>query len=109
MRSDGQQPRTKRDLSNVKEQMKEFSLITFNVRGLNTESKQKIVYDLLKHNRPQIVCFNETKLQSPLFLGGFWSHQTYLQRNGGCWNASRTNTRLQLMKALGTYLCWTQV
>jgi len=28
----------------------------------------------------------------------------------GFWgNASRTNTRLQLMKALGTFLCWTQL
>ena len=52
MQSDGQQPRTKRELTNVREQVKEFSLITFNVRGLNTENKQKIVYDLLKHNRP---------------------------------------------------------
>ena len=56
-----------------------------------------------------MVCFSETKLQSPLFLGGFWSFQTMLRRSGGCWNASRTNTNLQLMKALGTYLCWTQL
>jgi len=86
--------RVARDLTNVRPDWKEFKLISFNVRGLNSESKQKIVYDLLKHNRPQMVCFSETKLQSPLYLGGFWSYQTMQQRSGGCWNASRTNTRL---------------
>ena len=49
----------------------EFKLVSFNVRGLNSEAKQKIIYDLLKHNRPQMVCFSETKLQSPMYLGGF--------------------------------------
>ena len=108
MRTNHQRPHTKRDLTTVRTELKEFTLVSFNVRGLNGEAKQKIVYDLLKHNRPQVVCFNETKLQTPLYLGGFWSYQTLLQRNGGCWNASRTgSTRLQLVKALGTYLCWT--
>ena len=32
-----------RDLTNVKPEWKEFKLIFFNVRGLNSESKQKIV------------------------------------------------------------------
>ena len=46
----------------------EFKLVSFNVRGLNSEAKKKIIYDLLKHNRPQMVCFSETKLQSPMYL-----------------------------------------
>ena len=96
-------------MSKMQRDWEEFKLVSFNVRGLNSEAKQQIVYDLLKHNRPQMVCFSETKLQSPMYLGGFWSYQTMEQRSGGCWNASRTNTRLQLMKALGTYLCWTQL
>jgi hypothetical protein len=41
-----------RQLTSVKSDWQEFKLISFNVRGLNSESKQKIVYDLLKHNRP---------------------------------------------------------
>ena len=41
-----------RRLTNVRSDCQEFKLISFNVRGLNSESKQKIVYDLLKHNRP---------------------------------------------------------
>ena len=41
-----------RRLTNVRSDWQEFKLISFNVRGLNSESKQKIVYDLLKHNRP---------------------------------------------------------
>jgi endonuclease/exonuclease/phosphatase family metal-dependent hydrolase len=56
-----------------------------------------------------MVCFNETKLQSPLYLDGFWSFQTMQRRSGGCWNAARTNLQLRLMKALGTFFCWTQL
>ena len=56
-----------------------------------------------------MVCFSETKLQSAMYLGGFWSYQTMFQRNGGCWNAARTNFRHQLVKSLGTYMCWTQL
>jgi hypothetical protein len=41
-----------RRLTNVRSDWQEFKLISFNVRGLNSESKQKIIYDLLKHNRP---------------------------------------------------------
>jgi hypothetical protein len=44
--------RVRRDITQVKTDWKEFKLISFNVRGLNSESKQKVVYDLLKHNRP---------------------------------------------------------
>ena len=65
-----------RDVSKVQRDWEEFKLVSFNVRGLNSEAKQKIIYDLLKHNRPQRVCFSETKLQSPMYLGGFWSYQT---------------------------------
>lgn len=89
--------------------LKEFKLISFNVRGINWENKQKIFYDLLKHNRPQMVCFKETKLLSPLYLDGSCSYQTLLQRNSGFWNASISNTKLQLMKALVTYFCWTEL
>jgi endonuclease/exonuclease/phosphatase family metal-dependent hydrolase len=32
-----------------------------------------------------------------------------LQRHGGCWTAASTSTRLSLVKALGTYLCWTRL
>ena len=31
------------------------------------------------------------------------------QRQGGCWTAASTRTRLSLVKALGTYLCWTRL
>jgi hypothetical protein len=43
-----------RRLTNVRSDWQEFKLISFNVRGLNSESKQKIIYDLLKHNRPWV-------------------------------------------------------
>ena len=41
-----------RRLTNVRPEYQDFKLISFNVRGLNSETKQMIVYDLLKHNRP---------------------------------------------------------
>jgi hypothetical protein len=89
----------KRDLTNVKTELNEFKIVSFNVRGLNSEAKQKVVYDHVKH-----------KLLSLLYLDGFWSYQNMHQCNERCWNASRTgNIRLQLMNALETYLFWTQL
>ncbi len=44
--------RVKRDLTKLKSEWKVFKLMSFNVWGLNQESKRKIVYDLLKHSRP---------------------------------------------------------
>jgi exonuclease III len=47
--------------------------VNYNVRGINTEEKQQKVYQILGKYRPQVVCLNETKLQSPLFLDRYWS------------------------------------
>jgi hypothetical protein len=52
MRTIHRRPHAKRDLTTVRAELKEFTLVSFNVRGLNGEAKQKIVFDLLKHNRP---------------------------------------------------------
>ena len=53
-----------------------MKLISFNVRGLNAQSKQKAVEKLIYQEAPHIVCLNETKLQAPLYMGGYYSHQT---------------------------------
>ena len=87
----------------------EFMIVNYNVRGINTEEKQRKVYQILGKYRPQLVCLNETKLQSPLFLDRYWSFQTNAQRHGGCWTASLTNAKLSLVKTMGTHLCWTQL
>ena len=87
----------------------EFTIVNYNVRGINTEEKQRKVYEILGRYRPQIVCLNETKLQSPMFLDRYWSFQTNMQRYGGCWTASLTNAKLTLVKTMGTHLCWTQL
>jgi len=87
----------------------EFTIVNYNVRGINTEEKQKRVYQVLGRYRPQIVCLNETKLQSPMYLDRYWSFQTNAQRHGGCWTASLTNAKLSLVKTMGTHLCWTQL
>ena len=40
----------------------EFTIVNYNVRGINTEEKQKKLYQVLGRYRPQVVCLNETKL-----------------------------------------------
>ena len=87
----------------------ELTMLSYTVRGINTEEKQKNLYKILAKFRPQLVCLNETKLQSPLFLDRYWSFQTNAQRHGGCWTASLTNAKLSLVKTIGTHLCWTQL
>ena len=51
---------------------------------------------------------NETNLTSPLYLDGYYSHQTLLKRSGGC--ITLTNMKHhRKVKSLGTYLNWTKV
>lgn len=64
--------------------------------------------EIIRQNKPHIVCLSETKLMNDLYYDGYWSHQTMYQRKGGCWTAAKTNDRLNLVKALGSYLCWTR-
>ena len=45
-----------------------------NVRGLNAPKKQQYLDWLISERKPDIVMFNETKLTSPLFLAGYYSH-----------------------------------
>ena len=47
--------------------------------------------------------FNETKLTSPLWLEGYYSHQTMLKRSGGCITFSNLKDHRKV-KALGIYL-----
>ena len=41
-----------RQLTKVRTDWEEFKLLSFNVRGLNSESKQKVVDELVSRNRP---------------------------------------------------------
>ena len=52
--------------------------------------------------------FNETKLTSQLYLGGYFGHQTLMKRSGGCITFSNLKGHKKV-KALGTYLNWTKV
>ena len=101
--------RKNRGPSKVLQQCNELTMLSYNVRGLNTEAKQQKVYEVLRQVKPQLVCLNETKLQSAMFLDHYWSFQTSAQRNGGVWTASLTNAKLSMVKTIGTYLCWTQL
>ena len=46
----------------------------WNVRGLNAPKKQQYLDWIISEQRPDVLMFNETKLTSPLFLAGYYSH-----------------------------------
>jgi exonuclease III len=82
-----------------------------NIRGINGGEKQEAFAKVVEKEQPHVVCMNETKLQYDLYFNNHWSYQTLYARKGGCWTAARyaDNVRLSLVKALGTYLCWTRL
>jgi exonuclease III len=91
------------------EELPELTMISLNIRGFNSEEKHHVIGQLIHDNECHVVCLNETKLTIPVYLDNYWSHQTLLQRNGGAWTAATNKVKLTLVKALGTYLCWTRV
>ena len=88
------------------EELQELTMISLNIRGFNKEEKHWAISELIHKNDVHVACLNETKLTIPVYLDNYWSQQTMLQRNGGCWTAATNKVRLTLVKALGTYLCW---
>jgi len=40
--------------------------------------KQEALHKVIEQQSPHIICLNETKLQGPLFMEGYWAHQTEL-------------------------------
>ena len=86
----------------------DLSVLLWNVRGINSEKKQRYLGWLIKEQRPDFVMLNETKLTSLLYLDGYHSHQTLLRRSGGCITFTNLKSHRKV-KALGTYLNWTQV
>ena len=80
----------------------------WNVRGLNAPKKQQYLDWLISEQKPDIFMFNETKLTSPLYLAGYFGHQTLLKRSGGCLTFSNLKAHRKV-KALGTYLTWSKV
>jgi endonuclease/exonuclease/phosphatase (EEP) superfamily protein YafD len=51
-----------------------LNVLMWNVRGLNAPKKQQYLDWLITEQKPDIVMLNETKLTSPLFLGGYYAH-----------------------------------
>ena len=51
-----------------------LTVLIGNVRGLNGPKKQQYLDWLISEQKPDIVMFNETKLTSPLYLGGYYGH-----------------------------------
>ena len=86
----------------------DLTVLMWNVRGINSEKKQRYLSKLINEQKPDVAMFNETKLTSSLYLDGYYSFQTLLKRSGGCitFNNLRNHRKV---KALGTYLNWTKV
>ena len=57
-----------------------LTVLISNVRGLNAPKKQQYSDWFISEQSPDIVMFNKTKLTAPLWLGGYYSHQTMLKR-----------------------------
>ena len=66
-------------------ELQELTMISLNIRGFNKEAKHYTIGDLIRENDIHLVCLNETNLTIPVYFDNYWSHQTMLQRNGGCW------------------------
>ena len=49
----------------------DLSLLMWNVRGINSEKKQRYLDWMICGQKPDVVMFNETKLTSLLYLGGY--------------------------------------
>lgn len=45
------------------EQIKQYSIFSWNVRGLNSAAQQEDVKEIVQMHRPMIVCLQETKSQ----------------------------------------------
>ena len=86
----------------------DLTVLMWNVRGINSERKQRYLDWMISGQKPDVVLFNETKLTSPLYPGGYHSHQTLLKRSGGCITFTNLKSHRKV-KALGTYLNWTKV
>ena len=86
----------------------ELSILLWNVRGFNKQSKQDAVCDLLRRSKVDVALLTETKLTYPLRLDGYRMYQSLLKRSGGCVVASNL-AKHHKVKTLGTYLAWTRV
>ena len=51
-----------------------LTVLMGNVRGLNGPKKQQYLDWMISQQKPDIVMFNETKLTSALYLGGYYGH-----------------------------------
>ena len=86
----------------------DLKVLIWNLRGINSEKKQRYLNKLISEQKPDVAIFNETKLTSSLYLDGYHSHQNLLKRSGGCITFTKLRKHLKV-KALGTYLDRTKV
>ena len=72
-KTDKQNYRTRRDDSELPE-LQEFTMMSLNIRGLNSGEKQHFIGQLIQQEQFDVVCLNETKLTIPVYLDNYWSH-----------------------------------
>ena len=58
----------------TREELQELTLMSLNIRGFNGEDKQLVIGELIHREQFYVVCLNETKLTSPVYLDNYWSH-----------------------------------
>ena len=80
----------------------------WNIRGLNSTEKQRLVADAIRHHRADVAMLTETRLTRPLKMAGLKVSQTMYQKKGGCVTASTMESHRRV-KQLGTYLSWSKI
>ena len=86
----------------------EVNIITWNVRGLNSDRKQKYIKFALEDQKIDLALLNETRLKTQVTIDGYRSEQTLTSKAGGCLTLSSLAKHWRV-KSLGNYLNWTRV
>ena len=72
-------------------EVRDLTILVWNVRGLNNADKQQEVLNAIKENDAHVALLTETKLTKALKDKDLQCHQTTYKRNGGCLTASSLN------------------
>ena len=86
----------------------DLTIITWNVRGLNSDKKQKFIKFALEDQRVDLALLNETRLKTQVRIDGYHAEQTLNSKTGGCLTLSNLAKHWRV-KSLGNYLNWTRV
>jgi hypothetical protein len=66
----------------------DLRVLIWNVRGLNTKHKQRLVIEAIRQERVDVAMLTDTRLTRPFWMDGMHVCQTMYQKKGGCVTAS---------------------